>query len=103
MPKFLAFLVAVLIMGGVYFYQKDGELPAWLNFLEKKEVGVESNLEANDSDFENVVTEDGQSEIASLPISNFEECIAAGNRPLADAPDKCLTQDGHVFIKGVLE
>jgi hypothetical protein len=36
-------------------------------------------------------------------ITNFEECIAAGFPPLKDAPDKCLTSGGHLFIKGVVE
>ncbi|OGZ08410.1 MAG: hypothetical protein A3D65_03540 [Candidatus Lloydbacteria bacterium RIFCSPHIGHO2_02_FULL_50_13] len=36
-------------------------------------------------------------------ITNYDECITAGNPPLPDAPDKCLTKDGHVFIEGVIE
>ena len=35
--------------------------------------------------------------------ANYDECIAEGNRPLPDAPDKCLTKDQHLFIKGVVE
>lgn len=36
-------------------------------------------------------------------ITNYDECVAAGNSPLPDAPDKCLTKSGHVFIQGVVE
>src|SRR3989338_5815439 len=36
-------------------------------------------------------------------IKNYDECIAAGNSPLPDAPDKCLTKVGHIFIQGVVE
>src|SRR3989344_7047820 len=35
--------------------------------------------------------------------ANYDECIAEGNQPLPDAADKCLTKDGHVFVKGVVE
>lgn len=36
-------------------------------------------------------------------ITNYDECIAVGNPPLPDAPDKCLTKGGHVFIRDVIE
>ncbi|MDO8520663.1 MAG: hypothetical protein Q7S52_00945 [bacterium] len=38
-----------------------------------------------------------------VAITNYDECIAAGNSPLPDASDKCLTKDGHIFIEGVIE
>ena len=39
----------------------------------------------------------------STSATNYDECIAEGNKPLPDSPDKCLTSDGHVFIQGVAE
>lgn len=35
--------------------------------------------------------------------ASYDECIAEGGAPLPDAPDKCLTRDGHIFVKGADE
>lgn len=40
---------------------------------------------------------------ATSSATNYDECIAEGNPPLPSDPDKCLTKDGHIFIKGVVE
>jgi len=42
-------------------------------------------------------------QVTTSTATNYDECIAEGNAPLAEDSDKCLTKDGHVFIKGVVE
>ena len=106
MPKFLAFIVVVLIIGGVYFFQKGGELPAWFRLPDSSKTdsgeNTESKLPAEPADTVNNEESTALNE-SSLSVTNYEDCISAGNKPLDGAPDKCLTLDGHVFIKGVIE
>jgi hypothetical protein len=102
MPKLLAVIVAILFLGGGYLYiEKDNEYgPAWNPFRTSKKV------EVTDGATQGQAAPTGATQ-AMLPddshITNFEECIAAGFPPLKDAPDKCLTSGGHLFIKGVVE
>lgn len=95
MPKFLALIVAILIIGGIYFYQKGGEFPAWLSSFKSDKIKTPTP-DLQSSENKPVSTEE-------VSINSYAECLAAGNKPLQDAPDKCLTKDGHVFIEGVIE
>jgi hypothetical protein len=39
-----------------------------------------------------------QEEIPPQTITNFQECVAAGNAILESYPEQCITQDGQKFI-----
>ncbi len=92
MPKFLALIAALLLIGGIYYYQ-EGTLPVWFNATTTPQyVAPSTAISPN-------VSNEGE----TTPINSYEECIAAGNKPLPEAPNKCLTKDGHVFIEGVIE
>lgn len=78
-PNLLAVVLAAILFGGIfYFYSnkspQEEQLPAVL-----------------------------PSQDSTSTATNYDECIAEGNQPLPDAPDKCLTADGHLFISGVVE
>jgi hypothetical protein len=81
MAKISALIVVIIIAFGFYYLG---------NF---KDINNQSNTENKTQPKEEVVEN----------INDFEECIAAGNPPLPDAPDKCLTKGGHLFIEGVYE
>ncbi len=95
MPKILAFIVVILFIGGIYYYQKGA--PIWFSELRSETNNKESESNNNSSETNT------ENRIETVPINSFEECVAAGNKPLVDAPDKCLTKDGYLFIEGVIE
>lgn len=39
-----------------------------------------------------------QSRISQLSISNFDECVAAGNPVMESYPEQCITRDGRHFV-----
>ena len=89
----LAAIIAVVVFGGFfYFYQwrssNEGQLPTDMPLINTSQTSSGSSAQE-----ENNVSS----------ATNYDECIAEGNQPLTEAPDKCLTKSGHLFIKGVIE
>lgn len=82
MAKISALLVVIAILGGLYYFGIFGN----------KESQIENKTSQKET-----MTEEVEN------ISNYEECIAAGNKPLPNSPDKCLTKAGHLYIEGVVE
>lgn len=76
----LIFVIAV-IFGFYQFYYKNTKSPTY------DSNSVTSEIQNQDSE--------------KVEISNYDECIEAGNLPLAEDNDKCLTKEGYLFIKGV--
>ena len=81
----IAIILAVAVAAGVFFWSQSREAP----------------IVPADAPSQSQVPQD--SEENEPAITNYEECIAAGNSPLPDAPDKCLTRSGYIFIQGVIE
>ena len=78
-----AIILAVAVGGGVFYYY--AQAPA---------TGEPAPLGD---------TSAATSEVTPSTATNYDECIAEGGTTLPDASDKCLTRDGHVFIKDVVE
>ncbi|MDO8492072.1 MAG: hypothetical protein Q7S34_00330 [bacterium] len=92
-PKLLAAFVAIVLVGGYfYFLRTDSSI---ISQEPKADVPV---VQTSD---QNQITPQNQANVEN--VTNYDECIAAGNPPLSDAPDKCLTKNGHIFIRGVVE
>jgi len=83
----LAIILAVVLFGGFYYFNPGGS-----------SLGGTPSAGAPDSS-----DATAQIQKSTSTATNFDECIAEGNKPLPDAPDKCLTTSGHIFIKGVVE
>ncbi|MFA6279051.1 MAG: hypothetical protein WCS97_02875 [Candidatus Paceibacterota bacterium] len=78
-------IAAVLVVAGFFFFYY-GKSPASAPSANTKQTSTDTSAQTQDS-----------------TATNYDECIAEGNQPLSDAPDKCLTKDGHLFIQGVVE
>ena len=83
----VAVVLAVVLFGGGYYY-----------YMNKH--SDQSSTPPPTSE-----TSQTQSDTSTQPstATNYDECIAEGNKPLASDPTKCLTKDGHLFIQGVDE
>ena len=83
----LAPIIAVIVFGGFFYFYQSGSFRS-----EQSSTASSTSQTASD-----------QSQTSISTATNYDECIAEGNQPLPDAPDKCLTTNGHIFIKGVIE
>ena len=89
----LAVVLAVILFGGAFYLYRsvspnEEQLPISLPSNDTSQASPDSSAQSQDN---------------TSTATNYEECIAEGNQPLPDAPDKCLTKDGHLFIEGVVE
>lgn len=88
-----AIIAAVLLFGGFFFFYYDKssdteQSSSNVSPIDTNQVQATSSLER-------------QTNISAA--ANYDECLAEGGTLLSDVLDKCLTKDGHVFIKGVVE
>ena len=86
-PNLLAIVLAAILFGGAFYFYRGGS-PA--------------SAPATDAG-QTTSSSSAQNQENASTATNYEECIAEGNQPLPDSPDKCLTKDGHIFIEGVVE
>lgn len=87
---FIAVVITLGVTFGLYYFETHEGVMTFENYS--------SSTTATTSQLDSV---SGDERITT--IHSFDECIAAGNAPLKDAPDKCLTKDGHIYIQGVVE
>ena len=83
-PNVVAIALAIILFGGLFYFYRDGA------------PSIKPSTDTNQSP-------SNQNQMSTSTATNYEECITEGNAPLPDAPDKCLTTNGHLFIQGVVE
>ena len=84
----VAVVLAIALFGGGYYY-----------YSTKGNQGAAPPPTTTDTS----TTQPAQTDTTPSSATNYDECIAEGNKPLPDDPTKCLTKDGHLFIQGVVE
>ena len=93
--RFIAVIVSIALAGG-YFVIRYGdpsrvEQSSGVIFPDMTQTASDASVSA------------APKAAGASTAANYDECITEGNSPLPDAPDKCLTKDGHLFIQGVVE
>lgn len=78
--KFLAGVVVVVLISAFVYFNKNRQ-----------------NIETPPI---NIKSDEKTLQDLTPSANNYEECIAIGNTPLPEDPDKCLTSDGYLFIRG---
>jgi len=89
----LAVVLAVILFGGAFYLYRS---------VSPNEEQLPISLPSNDAG-QPPPDSSAQNQDNTSTATSYEECIAEGNEPLPDDPDKCLTTSGHIFIKGVVE